>query len=160
MFQCFLRKWRTYPLVVFQRLLKRRVRLPSPSYTILKEISWVGFFYYGKDCTDRRFSASLDEHAFRRIPEVGAAPDMISDDLPSNPDYLDQSFSATAGLREITDDDLDDFGVEDNNPTTMEQPGVVSKHGGETIRMLQPTLHTVEHHFDALPPDANDEGLQ
>ena len=85
---------------------------------------------------------------------------MISDDLTSNLDYLDESFSATAGLREITDDDLDDFGVEDNYQVSVDQPGVIAKHGGETIRMLQPTLHIVEHHFDALPPDANDEGVQ
>ena len=104
-------------------------------------------------------AASLDEDTFRRIPEVGAAPDMIVDDLPSNLDYLDESFSATAGLREITDDDLDDFGVEDSFPVYSDQPGVVSKHGGETIRMFQP-LKIVEHHFDALPPDANDEGIQ
>ena len=43
--------------------------------------------------------ASLDEDAFRRPPEVGPAPDMIYDDVPTKLEYLDVSFSASAGLR-------------------------------------------------------------
>ncbi|KAI0797999.1 hypothetical protein C8Q75DRAFT_709658 [Abortiporus biennis] len=106
----------------------------------------------------RSMLASLDEHAFRRLPEVGATADMIYDDLPTNPDYLDESFSAAGGLRELTDDDLDDFGSTFN---ATDQPGVISKYGGETIRILQPEgLQIIEHYYNTLPPDANDEGAQ
>ena len=105
------------------------------------------------------FLASVDEHAFRRIPDVGSAPDMINDDLPSNLDYLDASFGTAAGLRELRDDDLDEFDPEDSEtgrvtPTqSSQQVGVISNVGGETIKMLRP-LNIVEHHFDTLPPDS------
>jgi autophagy-related protein 2 len=106
-------------------------------------------------------AASLDEHAFRRrIPEVGPAPDMIEDDLPKNLDYLDDSFSATAGLKVLSDDDSDDFYPEDPDRVT-DQTGVIGTYGGETIRLFDPEgLHIVEHHFDTLPPDSADESSQ
>jgi autophagy-related protein 2 len=102
---------------------------------------------------------SIDQHAFRSIPEVGAAPDMIYDDLPSNPDYLDVSFGAAAGLRELDDDDLD---VDDssqsklmgsaNLPPYPADKGVISSVGGETIKLLDPNgLHAVENFFSTLP---------
>lgn len=105
----------------------------------------------------------MDENAFRRrVPEVGAAPDMINDDLPTNLDYLDDAFSTTAGLRELPEDEFDEF--EDNyvqSSDHIDNTGLVSRYGGETIRLLQQEgLHTVEHHFDTLPPDLNDESLQ
>lgn len=102
--------------------------------------------------------SSLDEEAFKAVPEVGAAPDMINDDLPSNPDYLDESFGAAAGFREIRDDefDEDDVPVSDNNVR-----GVVSNVGGETIRILSDSgIKIIEHHFDNLPPDAADDTSQ
>ena len=105
--------------------------------------------------------ASVDEHTFRRVPDVGPAPDMINDDLPSNLDYLDASFGTAAGLRELRDDDLDEFDLEDAEtgrvtPTQdSQQVGVISNVGGETIKMLRP-LHIVEHHFDTLPTDSAD----
>lgn len=104
----------------------------------------------------------MDEHAFRRVPDVGPAPDMISDDLPSNLDYLDESFGAAAGLRELRDDDLDDFDVEEaetgrKTPTPgTHQMGIVSNVGGETIKMLRP-LNITEHHFNTLPPDSTSD---
>jgi autophagy-related protein 2 len=104
-------------------------------------------------------AASVDEHAFRRVPEVGPAPDMIYDDLPSNLDYLDASFGTAAGLRELRDDDLDEFDPEDAEsgrvtPTQgSQQLGITSNVGGETIKMLRP-LNIVEHHFETLPPDS------
>jgi hypothetical protein len=103
--------------------------------------------------------ASVDEHAFRRVPDVGSAPDMINDDLPSNLDYLDASFGTAAGLRELRDDDLDEFDPEDSEtgrvtPTQgSQQVGVISNVGGETIKLLRP-LNIVEHYFDTLPPDS------
>ncbi|KAF7338239.1 GP-PDE domain-containing protein [Mycena venus] len=104
--------------------------------------------------------ASVDDLAFKRVPEVGPAPDMIYDDLPTNPDYLDESFGAAAGLRELRDEDLDDFDVDDSLDATSQAaggPGIVSKVGGETIKMLRPEgLRIVEHYFDTLPPDTSD----
>lgn len=101
---------------------------------------------------------SLDEEAFRTLPEVGAAPDMINDDLPSNPDYLDESFGAAAGFREIRDDEFDE---EDIPVSDTSAEGFVSNVGGETIRMLSDSgINIVEHHFDNLPPDALDDNSQ
>lgn len=103
------------------------------------------------------YEASLDHHAFQRAPEVGPPADMMDDDLPSNLDYLDDSFSAAAGLRELRDDDLDDFDTNDSTsgrstPTpSMQTTGVISVVGGETIKMLRP-LRIVERYFDRLPP--------
>jgi autophagy-related protein 2 len=84
---------------------------------------------------------------------------MIFDDLPSNPDYLDVSFGAAAGLRELDDDDLD---MDDQSqseqtggtdlPSYSAEKGVISSVGGETIRLLDPNgLHVVENFFNTLP---------
>jgi autophagy-related protein 2 len=84
---------------------------------------------------------------------------MIYDDLPSNPDYLDVSFGAAAGLRELDDDDLD---MDDQSrseqtggtdlPSSSAEKGVISSVGGETIRLLDPNgLHVVENFFNTLP---------
>lgn len=82
---------------------------------------------------------------------------MINDDLPTNMDYLDESFGAAAGLRELRDEDLDDFDVDDSLETGSPIAGVVSKVGGETVKMLRPeSLRVVEHYFDTLPPDTSD----
>ncbi|KAL0581534.1 autophagy-related protein 2 [Marasmius crinis-equi] len=106
--------------------------------------------------------SSIDDLAFKRIPQIGPAPDMIYDDLPTNPDYLDESFGAAAGLRELRDEDLDDFDDSYIGPVTSveeaQRPGLISKFGGETIRMLRPEgLHTVENYFDHLPPETTDD---
>ena len=93
--------------------------------------------------------------AFKAPPDVGPAPDMISDDLPTNLDYLDESFGAAAGLRELRDDDLDEFDAEDeidNQRNTDTRSGIISRVGGETIRMLHHAgFQTVANHFDILP---------
>jgi autophagy-related protein 2 len=84
---------------------------------------------------------------------------MIYDDLPSNPDYLDVSFGAAAGLRELDDDDLD---MDDqsrseltggiDSPSYSAEKGVISSVGGETVRLLDPNgLHVVENFFNTLP---------
>jgi autophagy-related protein 2 len=97
------------------------------------------------------------------MPEVGPAPDMINDDLPTNLEYLDESFGAAAGLRELSDDDLE-FDVEDaelNNVTSISgtpMSGVVSRVGGETIKMLQPeSIHVLDSFYDTLPPETAGE---
>jgi autophagy-related protein 2 len=101
----------------------------------------------------------IDQHAFRSIPEVGAAPDMINDDLPSNPDYLDVSFGTAAGLRELDDDDLD---TDDSSQSELAgianlhshptDKNVISSVGGETIKLLDHSgLQTVDNFFNTLP---------
>ena len=93
------------------------------------------------------------------MPEVGSAPDMIYDDLPTNPDYLDESFGAAAGLRELDDDEFDESDV--SSPTAAsddnDDKGNTSTYGGETIRMLRPEgLQIIEHYFDTMTPDSID----
>ena len=101
--------------------------------------------------------ASLDEHAFRRLPEVGAAPDMIEDDLPTNPDYLDEHFGAAAGLREFSDDEFEESDPDSPSvvPGVETPAGVSSAFGGETIRMLRPegirVIDRVPHAADCGP---------
>ncbi|KAG6874206.1 hypothetical protein C0995_003752 [Termitomyces sp. Mi166 len=106
--------------------------------------------------------ASVDDLAFKKVPEVGPAPDLIYDDLPTNMDYLDESFGAAAGLRELRDDDLDEFDVEelqagypDNTPSGV---GVVSRVGGETIRMHRPEgIKVIDNHFEIITPQTTDD---
>lgn len=79
---------------------------------------------------------------------------MINDDLPSNPEYLDASFGAAAGLREYDDEDLEDLQEEDifSYNTTSEKAGLISKVGGETIKLLHSEgLDVVENYFTTLP---------
>ncbi|KIK96324.1 hypothetical protein PAXRUDRAFT_138716 [Paxillus rubicundulus Ve08.2h10] len=102
---------------------------------------------------DHDMTASLDEQAFKIVPEVGSVADMIRDDLPANLDYLDASFGTAAGLRELRDDDLEDFDTEEQSRRTTPvagEIGIVSKVGGETIRILRPFAF-VEHYFDTIP---------
>lgn len=80
---------------------------------------------------------------------------MISDDLPSNLEYIDASFGAAAGLRELTEEDLEEDYVgtlpREVKPSQANQP-LVSVYGGETVTMLVPALDIVEDYFDNLPP--------
>ena len=104
-------------------------------------------------------TSSLDESAFKSPPEIGPTPDMIYDDLPTNLDYLDESFGAAAGLRELTDDDLDEFDIRDiaapSEQVKQASTGVISSVGGETIRILQPEgINIVEGYYDDLPREA------
>jgi len=124
---------------------------PTNSHVRFKHCIFCAFDITGPD--------SIDQHAFRDIPEVGAAPDMIYDDLPSNPDYLDVSFGAAAGLRELNDDDLDRDDPSQskqlggaNLPSYPADKGVISSVGGETIKLLDPNgLCAVENFFNTLP---------
>ena len=102
-------------------------------------------------------SASLDEQAFGGAPEFGTTADMIHDDLPSNPDYLDASFGAAAGFRDMKDDDVEGFDERDeplNTSTAPDESGVISSIGGETIRILDPQgIHPIERYWETLTPD-------
>ncbi|KAF5380922.1 hypothetical protein D9615_004012 [Tricholomella constricta] len=104
--------------------------------------------------------ASVDDLAFMKVPDVGTAPDMISDDLPTNMDYLDESFGAAAGLRELRDDDLDEFDIDESQAeyphAIADGTGVISRIGGETIKILRPEgIKVTESYFDNLSPDAS-----
>ncbi|KAI0256805.1 hypothetical protein BJV78DRAFT_309729 [Lactifluus subvellereus] len=111
----------------------------------------------GQERSSDELTYSIDQHAFQSVPEVGAAPDMIHDDLPSNPDYLDVSFGAAAGLRELNDDDLDMDDASQSEPTGGTNPpaysaSVISNVGGETIKLLDPKgVQVVENFFNTLP---------
>ncbi|KAK2466861.1 hypothetical protein APHAL10511_001119 [Amanita phalloides] len=102
--------------------------------------------------------SSVEDFALQRPPEIGPAPDMISDDLPTNMVYLDESFGAAAGLRELCDEDLDDF---DNGhgpevdpaslATEQSGTGVISRVGGETVKMIRPEgVQIIENFFESL----------
>src|SRR5258708_23394618 len=109
-------------------------------------------------CNECWHAASLDEHAFQNLSELGETADMVNDDLPSNPDYLDSSFGAAAGVRDIVDEDLDETEVEQsiyNVVQSQDAPSsIVSTACGETIRIFDPNgLNPVEHYFDSLVPE-------
>lgn len=111
---------------------------------------------------DLNLTRSIDEYTFKRIPEIGPTPDMIYDDLPTNLDYLDESFGAAGGLRELTDDDLDEFDIHEittpTNPAAASNTGVISSIGGETIKMLhEGGINVVEDYYDDLPREDIDE---
>lgn len=96
-----------------------------------------------------------------KVPEIGPMADMIHDDLPSNPEYLDASFGAAAGLRELTDDDLEEDYVASLTAESRHLPDAskpsVTTYGGETVTMLVPALDIVENYYDNLthiPSDA------
>uniref|UniRef100_A0A8H7Y1H7 Autophagy-related protein 2 n=1 Tax=Psilocybe cubensis TaxID=181762 RepID=A0A8H7Y1H7_PSICU len=100
-------------------------------------------------------AASIEDLAFKKVPDVGPAPDMIYDDLPTNLDYLDESFGAAAGLREMVDEDLDEFDDQEiENTTSSNDPNVISNIGGETIKIFDAEgLHIVEDYFLTIPPE-------
>lgn len=104
--------------------------------------------------------ASVEDLAFKRMPEVGPAPDMIFDDLPTNLDYLDESFGAAAGLRELVDEDLDQFSdSEVDIQTSFDDPHILSRIGGETIKVFDAKgLDVVEDYYTSIPPD-NSKGI-
>lgn len=81
---------------------------------------------------------------------------MIYDDLPSNLDYLDESFGAAGGLRELRDDDLDEFDGHEVDTSFVDDPNIVSKVGGETIKVFETQgLEVVENYFLSIPPDTS-----
>ncbi|KAF9013883.1 hypothetical protein BDQ17DRAFT_1341670 [Cyathus striatus] len=101
-----------------------------------------------------------DESTFHRPPELGPSPDMIDDDLPTNLDYLDESYGAAGGLRELTDEDLEDDSHEIVNHRFIapSEKGIISQFGSETIKMLQPEgIRVIEDYFDNISVDSTSE---
>ena len=83
---------------------------------------------------------------------------MIHDDLPTNPDYLDESFGTAAGLREFSDDELED--LEDNTCGESEikdtvfvevEPAGTFSHNGETIKVHSEGINVIEEYYENLP---------
>ena len=95
----------------------------------------------------------MDEAAFKIHPDVGAAPDMIEDDLPSNPEYL-ETFAGPSDIEVISEDELVDHISESHREGSVEDdmPRITSDVNGETIKMLVPKLTIIEHYFTNLPP--------
>lgn len=95
------------------------------------------------------------------MPEFGSIADLINDDLPTNPEYLDASFGAAAGFRDLTDSDLEGFDEGDEPlrnpnapPAEPTEAGVIETIGGETVRLLGPQgIHPIEGYFDVLQPE-------
>ena len=90
---------------------------------------------------------------------------MIEDDLPTNPEYLDESFGAAAGLRELQDEDLFDSDAEDGGPSEGQRSHgsegyVKTSSSGETIKMLVKSMQIIEHFYETLPPYSEEEDLQ
>ncbi|KAH7103957.1 hypothetical protein BKA62DRAFT_695150 [Auriculariales sp. MPI-PUGE-AT-0066] len=103
--------------------------------------------------------ASVDNDAFRKLPAVGSAPDLITDDLPTNLNYIDLSYGSAAGLVALSEDGEDDedgsYVVKQPAPSTAS--GLVSSYGGETIRMLVPGgINIIDDFFDNIPPELED----
>jgi autophagy-related protein 2 len=96
----------------------------------------------------------VEEDVFRNdTPQVGPTPELVDDDVPTNLDYLDDSFGAAGGLRAFADED--EFSVTDARENSLTGAGLVSALGGETIRMLvEEPLRTIEHYYNTLPPEA------
>ncbi|KAH8117286.1 hypothetical protein DFH11DRAFT_1574221 [Phellopilus nigrolimitatus] len=99
---------------------------------------------------------SLDEQAFLKQPVIGPLPDMISDDLPSNPEYLDASYGAAGGFRPLEDDDDNEFYHEESDLSTPSAGTIVDRHGGETIKMLYSPIDIIENYYDTLTPSSID----
>ncbi|EJT98304.1 hypothetical protein DACRYDRAFT_110744 [Dacryopinax primogenitus] len=100
--------------------------------------------------------SSIEEDAFRQVPELGSIPDMIKDDLPTNEDYLGTSFPPRRGYKALgpgTEDD-DDFDEIESPEQTLANvrildPEIISQHEGETIRMVHPeALYITEDYYN------------
>lgn len=98
----------------------------------------------------------MDEQAFRRPPVIGPLPDLIYDDLPTNAEYLDASFGAAAGLRPLEDDDSEDAFHPEQAISIQSSGNITSRHGGETIKMLCPSISIIEDFYDTLQPGTLD----
>ena len=91
-------------------------------------------------------------------PEIGPSGDLIKDDLPTNLDYLDEAFGSAAGLRELREEDLDEFDDDEGSgaQSIADDPSTVSKIGGETIKIFDSDgLEAVEGFFLSIPPDTS-----
>lgn len=104
---------------------------------------------------ESNMASSLDEHAFARPPEFTADADMIRDNLPLNTEYLEDSFGAAAGFRDLTEDDLEDFSdPEDTEAAYAQSSNAPRGAAHEAIRILDSLwVRPVEYYFDNMTPE-------
>ncbi|KAG9015437.1 autophagy- protein 2 [Tulasnella sp. JGI-2019a] len=106
---------------------------------------------------------SLEENAFT-LPDVGYTGDMIDDNLPTNPYYLDSAYGASGGVAVLPEEDFEELsdgerspGPETPTPGTPESVGILSNIKGETIRILDSDgLNIVEDYLDTVTPVDDD----
>ncbi|KAF8654120.1 hypothetical protein AX16_003652 [Volvariella volvacea WC 439] len=108
--------------------------------------------------------ASIEDMAFKQEAlEIGPTADMIFDDLPTNMNYLDESFGTAGGLRELTDDDLDEFEDDGALAPHVTDPKVGTVNmvgGGETIKMFTQEVKVEEYYFDHIPTEAANQSAR
>ncbi|QRV75478.1 autophagy-related protein 2 [Ceratobasidium sp. AG-Ba] len=130
--------------------------------------------------TDTRgMMSEVEDNTFRRRPAAIAA-DMVDDDLPTNSDYLDESFGPAGGLMEFSEDELigessdegamsesvldSRAGLEATSPKSTHTSASTSETSipaednqnrwGETVRMLvSEDIHVIEDYFETIEPD-------
>ncbi|QRW04386.1 autophagy-related protein 2 [Ceratobasidium sp. AG-Ba] len=130
--------------------------------------------------TDTRgMMSEVEDNTFRRRPAAIAA-DMVDDDLPTNSDYLDESFGPAGGLMEFSEDELigessdegamsesvldSRTGLEATSPKSTHTSASTSETSipaednqnrwGETVRMLvSEDIHVIEDYFETIEPD-------
>lgn len=89
---------------------------------------------------------------------------MIDDDLPTNADYLDDTYGAAAGVRALSDEEGEDsddggFDLEDALNESMKidimssRPNPVAKARKETIKVLRGPIRVEEYYFEHLTPE-------
>lgn len=92
----------------------------------------------------RLISGSIDEDAFRQIPDISSGADLIEDDLPTNLDYLD---TATRPRQGVATDRSTGESLRSWQATHDDGSADV----GETIKILLDHFETDENYWDNLP---------
>jgi autophagy-related protein 2 len=96
---------------------------------------------------------SIEENAFRQIPDISSGADLIEDDLPTNLDYLD---AATLPRQGISTDRSTGESLRSWQAT--HDDGTVEV--GETVKILVHDFEMDENYWDNLPalePGHHDE---
>ncbi|GFZ46386.1 Autophagy-related protein 2 [Saitozyma sp. JCM 24511] len=103
--------------------------------------------------------SSVDEEAFKRIPDIVSGADMIEDDLPTNLDYLDAAtrhLAAALTMDRSTGETLRTWQTEGDRGDLDRFAGEVN---GETIKILYNLPFDVEENYwDTLPVIRNGLG--
>jgi autophagy-related protein 2 len=96
---------------------------------------------------------SIEENAFRQIPDISSGADLIEDDLPTNLDYLD---TATRPRQGISTDRSTGESLRSWQATHDDGTAEV----GETVKVLVEDFEMDENYWDNLPalePGHHDE---
>ena len=87
---------------------------------------------------------SIEEDAFRQIPDISSGADLIEDDLPTNLDYLD---TATRPRQGIATDRTTGESLRSWQATHDDGSADV----GETVKVLLEHFEADENYWDNLP---------